>query len=54
MLVFFDIQILSLMVQDTSSSPEELLSSLESALDTGELSIEEVTQFLNDYNRRSR
>ena len=36
----------------TTQSPEEFLSYLEEALESGELDIDEVAQLIHDYNRR--
>lgn len=39
---------------DYSLSPEDFLLFLENALETGELSISEVSQLISDYNSRQR
>lgn len=39
---------------EMDSSPEELLSKLEDALDSGDMTLDEVQQFLSDYNTKSR
>lgn len=39
---------------DTNDSPEDFLSSLEDALERGDLTIDEVQQILNDHNTKQR
>lgn len=55
MLVFTDPEFLMAMLADEREpSPEELISSLEDKLDSGEMSISEVRQYLRDYERKQR
>lgn len=55
-LVFVDITFLeqTLDEEDSFGSPEEVMSSLEDKLDSGEMTIEEVRQYLADYEERQR
>lgn len=55
-LVFVDITFLeqTLDEEDSFGSPEELMSSLEDKLDSGEMSVEDVKQYLADYERKQR
>lgn len=55
-LVFVDITFLEQALDDVDSyaSPEEVMSSLEDKLDSGEMSVEDVKQYLADYERRQR
>ena len=46
------IELLVELSEERADSPEALLLRLEEALETGELTLEEVAQFLHDYNRR--
>lgn len=39
---------------EMDGSPEDLLSKLEDALDSGDMTLDEVQQFLSDYNTKSR
>lgn len=41
-------------LMDLAPSPEEFLISLEDALESGELTIDEVRTLLSDYNARNR
>lgn len=57
MLVFVDFELLNALRLDEGGcecSPEELISSLEDKLDAGELSIDEVRQYLRDYEAKQR
>ena len=51
---YAEITLLSDRIDDASSSPEEFLSTLEDALERGDLTIDEVKQILNDHNTRQR
>lgn len=55
-LVFVDITFLeqALDEEDSFGSPEEIMSSLEDKLDSGEMSVEDVRQYLADYERKQR
>ena len=55
-LVFVDITFLeqALDEEDSFESPEEIMSSLEDKLDSGEMSIEEIRQYLADYERKQK
>lgn len=53
MLTFIaNIELLIELSEERHSSPEELLLWLEDALESGELSIEDVQNYLADYNSR--
>ena len=39
---------------NAEDSAEDLLSKLEDALDSGDMTLDEVQQFLSDYNTKSR
>lgn len=53
MLTFIaNIELLIELSEERHSSPEELLLWLEDALESGELSIEDVQNYLTDYNSR--
>lgn len=54
MLVFVDHEFLAALSKDECCSPEELISSLEDKLDSGELTISEVRQYLADYEAKQR
>lgn len=56
-LVFVDFDLLNALRADEGGcecSPEELISSLEDKLDSGELEVHEVRQYLRDYEKRQR
>lgn len=55
-LVFVDIAFLeqALDEEDSFGSPEEIMSSLEDKLDSGEMSVEDVKQYLADYERKQK
>jgi len=55
-LVFVDITFLeqALDEEDSFGSPEEIMSSLEDKLDSGEMSVEDVKQYLADYERKQK
>lgn len=55
-LVFVDITFLeqALDEEDSFGSPEEIMSSLEDKLDSGEMTVEDVKQYLADYEERQR
>ncbi len=53
MLTFIaNIELLIELSEERHSSPEDLLLWLEDALESGELTMEEVQQYLEDYNSR--
>lgn len=53
MLTFIaNIKLLIELSEERHSSPEDLLLWLEDALESGELTMEEVQQYLEDYNSR--
>ncbi len=53
MLTFIaNIELLIDLSEERHSSPEDLLLWLEDALESGELTMEEVQQYLEDYNSR--
>lgn len=57
MLVFVDFELLNALRLDGGDcecSPEELISSLEDKLDSGEMDINEVRQYLADYETKQR
>lgn len=55
-LVFVDIAFLeqALDEEDSFGSPEEIMSSLEDKLDSGEMTVEDVKQYLADYERKQK
>lgn len=48
----FDEVVLDVLCPDHAQSPEEFLIYLEEALESGELTIDEVSEIIADYNRR--
>lgn len=54
LLLFWNTELLYSLSKDLSPSPEELLSYLEEALESGELTIDEVAQLVQDFNRGER
>ena len=48
---YWDINILVELSDERADSPEELLVKLEEALESGQLTLEEVTQFIADLNK---
>ena len=44
--------LLASLSSDSTQSPEDFLIYLEEALESGELTIDEVAQLINDHNRR--
>lgn len=53
-LVFvFDIEALMSLNPELMQSPEDFLLYLEQALESGELTLDEVTNLIRDYNQRS-
>lgn len=56
-LVFVDLNILTALRDSDDArecSPEELITSLEDKLDSGEMDIDEVRQYLRDYETKQR
>lgn len=56
-LVFVDLDVLAAMRENNGEcdcSPEELISALEDKLDSGELEVHEVRQYLRDYEAKQR
>lgn len=51
LLLIAENDVLAALVIDTQQSPEQFLCELEDALERGDLTIEEVTQLINDFNR---
>jgi len=45
--------VLEFLIDEHTQSPEEFLIYLEEALESGELTIDEVAQRVNDFNQRS-
>lgn len=53
-LVFMDFSDVEALIEDECCSPEALLTSLEDKLDSGEMTIDEVRQYLADYGAKQR
>lgn len=45
--------VLNFLINEHEQSPEDFLSCLEDALESGELDIDEVAQLIHDFNHRS-
>lgn len=50
---YAEINLVSDARSDTTSSPEDFLSSLEDALESGDLTLDEVHQLLSDHNSKN-
>lgn len=48
-----DDEILELLNTESTDSPEDFLIMLEDALESGDMSIDEIATMLDDYNKRS-
>lgn len=45
-------EVLDFLIDERTQSPEDFLSCLEEALESGELTIDEVAQLIHDFNHR--